>query len=100
MRQQCGDCVAWWSAHGGWREHRKDAHPALRLIFGCPPARLGCSRPSLFVFLAVEARVGFTPDHTDIEKADGKTLAAMTATYGIAKNKEISQIFELQARGT
>jgi len=54
----------------------------------------------LFVFLAVKARFGFTPDLTDTENADGKTLAAIAATYGIAEDKEISQVFELQARGT
>jgi hypothetical protein len=56
-------------------------------------------RPVLFVFLAVATRLGFTPDLTDAENADGKTLAAVAATYGIAKDKEINQIFELQTRG-
>jgi hypothetical protein len=53
----------------------------------------------LFAFLAVEARLGLTPDPTDTENADGKTLAAVAATHGIAKDQEINQIFELQTRG-
>ena len=73
---------------------------SLRLLFGCPPGRIRGSRLLLFVFLAVKARFGFTPDLTDTENADGKTLAAIAATYGIAEDKEISQVFELQARGT
>ena len=85
-------------ARGAWREHRKGAHLASRLIFECPPARIRCPRPVLLVFLAVAARVGFTPDLTDAENADGKTLAAGAATHGIAKDKEINQIFELQTR--
>ena len=53
----------------------------------------------LFVFLAVATRLGLAPDLTDTENADGKTFAAMAATNGIAEEKEISQIFELQTRG-
>jgi hypothetical protein len=54
----------------------------------------------LFVFLAVEARIGFAPDQTDSENADGRTLAAMAASYGIAKDKEVHDIFGLQTRRT
>ncbi|MGD0482353.1 MAG: hypothetical protein ABSA42_19445 [Terracidiphilus sp.] len=57
-------------------------------------------RPVLFVFLAAATRIGFTPDLTDPGNADGKTLAAVAATHGIVKDKEITQIFESQMRGT
>jgi hypothetical protein len=53
----------------------------------------------LFVFLAMEPRLGLAPDHADIENADGKTLAAVAATHGIAKDHEGSQIFKVQTRG-
>ena len=69
-------------------------------IFGCPHAFIRCPRPVPSVFLAKKARVGFAPDHTDTENADGRTLAAIAATYGIAKSKEINQVFGLQTRGT
>jgi hypothetical protein len=48
----------------------------------------------------MDPRVGFTPDRTDAENADGKTFAAVAATHGIAKRKEINQVFGLQTRGT
>jgi hypothetical protein len=54
----------------------------------------------LFQFLAAATRLGFTPDLTDSENADGKTLAAVPATEGIAKDEEMAQIFESQMRGT
>jgi hypothetical protein len=44
--------------------------------------------------------MGVTPYLANAENADGKTLAAVAATYGIAKDKEINQIFEFQTRGT
>jgi hypothetical protein len=44
--------------------------------------------------------VGVTPYLADLENADGKALAAVAATYGIAEDKEIDQIFGLQMRGT
>jgi hypothetical protein len=44
--------------------------------------------------------MGVTPYLAKAENADGKTLAAIAATYGIAKDKEISQIFESQTGGT
>jgi len=54
----------------------------------------------LFVFFPVETRLGFAPDHTDHENADRRTLAAMAATNGIAKDKEVHDIFGLQTRRT
>jgi hypothetical protein len=57
-------------------------------------------RPVLFVFLAATARLGFTPDLTNPENADGKTLAALAATHGMAKDKEVTEIFESQMRRT
>jgi hypothetical protein len=54
----------------------------------------------LFVLLAMDPRLGLAPDRADTEDADKKTLAAVAATHGIAKDQEINQIFELQTRGT
>ena len=70
------------------------------MIFECPPAGIVRMRLVLFVFFAAATCFGFTPDLTDPENADGKTLAAVAATHGIAQDEEIAEIFEPQMRGT
>jgi hypothetical protein len=53
-----------------------------------------------FVFLAVAAHLGITPDLTDTENADVKTLAATAATHSSAQDKKVCQICRLEVRGT
>ncbi|MFZ0339500.1 MAG: hypothetical protein WAL45_15800 [Terracidiphilus sp.] len=53
-------------------------------------------RPAHLAFLAGAARIGVTPYFADAENADVETLAALAATYGRAKSKEINQIFAFE----
>jgi hypothetical protein len=73
--------------------------PASMQIFRPLLVQRHCFRHRLVVFVANVTHVGVAPYLADPKNADVKTLAAVAATHGMAQDKEINQIFELQTRG-
>ena len=75
------------------------SRPASTQIFGPLLVQRHCLRLGLVFFVANVSRAGVTLYLADLKNADVRTLAAVAATYGMAQDKEINQIFRLQMRG-